>query len=443
MEQLAAGLADIKSLSSLRIKIEYAPDDSPRVKTAQVPLKRLLVSSTGLRSLSMYVNEYEGGCVGYGPDPLYCGIGFTRGEIPPPLRELEITHYPWGMAPRPGEEFQWNCIGYPAPTGTEPEYWAQNLDWSQLRRLVLRLPVNEPYSHGLPSFAQQLTALEEIELVPSHYDDFPSRHSRHHDGSDEIEFLNHVPSLLAYISLSRIPPGGTSAIQVHAAGLHSLAITRTILSHQELTILRDSLPRLSMLTVVCAREGDEWPDSTLSLLASFPRLHSLTTWFEIGPYDEPFKPLLTVSSAATIFSRLRQLGASGLGQLQTYYGFPPRPLVGYPSRRGGASWEHIDRPIRLLCREDGGDGQSPKVTCLDLTSAENERLRNVARGKAVLTASDRENVKFVFALHGPLSASEWANTTRPLLGVSQRGPLPGLSAIRGLMFSRTEGSSRN
>lgn len=113
--------------------------------------------------------------------------------------------------------FRISCLGYPEPTGTEMEYWAQNLNWSQLRRLRLHNSSVPLAAHLAP----QLTVLEEIELS-----------SPNHDNTNVLSFFNIVLSTLTSISLPCLPMGDICTISAHAAKLHTPSIHHSPLTNQ-------------------------------------------------------------------------------------------------------------------------------------------------------------------------------------------------------------------
>jgi hypothetical protein len=385
LKQLSAKLAGTHNLSSLRIKLVYTSATTCRLIT-QVPLRQLLLSSPRLRALSLDIAYPHSGCVEFGPERDYCGFGLSNGEILPPLEELEVIEYPWGQQPSVSG-WQFNCLGYPEPTGTEMEYWAQNLDWSQLRRLRLHDSSVLLATHLAP----QLTALEEIELnsLVDHYN------------TQVPTFFNMLPSTLKSITLSSLPPSGILTITAHAAKLRALSIHHSPLSNQDLLLLQNALPYLETLTLVCTRDSATWPHDALSILAGFPRLESLTIWFDIGPVDAPDKPYLTLSSTGDIFTHLRQHGASRLRRLHAHSGFPPQPFHGFPSDQ--SYWPESNM-TSFICQGDGDI--SPEVSCPRLSRAQNERLRRVARGEC-MTQEETNNMYFLVALRGPMNMEKW------------------------------------
>ncbi|KAK4031357.1 hypothetical protein C8A01DRAFT_42180 [Parachaetomium inaequale] len=272
------------------------------------------------------------------------------------------------------------------------EYWAQNLDWSRLRRLRL-------YDSSVPlaaDLAPQLTALDEIELS-SDYDG---------DNMNIPAFFNNLPSTLASVSLPSVPTSGLSTLTAHAARLHTLSIHTSPLTNQDLSLLRDALPLLKTLTVVCTRDAGTWPHDTLSILASFPRLQSLTIWFPIGPADAPHEPYLTLSSASRLFTELRERGASKLWRLRVHSGFKPRPFLGFPAD-SAYWWGH--NVTSFVCQGHGDDGHAPRVTrCLKLSREQNERLRRVSRGER-MKKEEENHIEFLVALRGPMTMDNYLN----------------------------------
>jgi hypothetical protein len=313
------------------------------------------------------------------PDAEYCGFGLSNGESLPVLEELEVIAYPWD--------------GYPGPTGTEMEYWAQNSDWSKLRRLHL-----EASSTALAELlAPQLTALEEAKFKPP----TPS--------TNIANFFAHVPSILTTIDIPSIRGIDISTITAHASRLHTLSIHRDPVTAQELSVLSDSLPHLEDLTVVCSRntELNTWPHDAFSILTTFSQLRRLEIWFDIGLPSAPYEPYLTVSSAREIFADLLQHSPK-LQRLHIHSGFPPEPFEGYPADE--TFWPE-DNMTSFIC-EAAGDGNF-SVTCPNLSRSENERLRNVARSGG--SGGTGEELEFLVALRGPMEMEAWLSGRQNLL----------------------------
>ncbi|KAM7219249.1 hypothetical protein V8F06_005418 [Rhypophila decipiens] len=319
-----------------------------------------------------------------------------------------MTGYYWGM-PR-----------YPRPVA-EVDYWQRTFDWSQLRRLSLH-KASEYMYNSLPLaefLAPQLVALGEIEFGDTGFQN---------DTQVISNFFSLLPSRkLLSISVPFFIPSWTD-IAAHAATLHSLSIYPSPLTHQQILVIRNALPNLSALTVICDRDDatESWPYESFSLLASIPRLQHLTIWFEIGPHTAPLKPYLTVESAGDIFSQLRGYGAAKLQRLHLHSGFPPAPFWGKPDL-DLYDWRYIN-PTSFVCKskQDINGNSTCLVTCTKLSKAENDRLRrDAARSQGTRCSSpnkwDASNVKYQVALNGPMSLSEWVAWRDRIRGEARKG----------------------
>lgn len=257
-------------------------------------LKPILLSSPRLRTLSVNINHR--GSSGHFHE--YHGFGLCNGETLPPLEELEIINYPWGQQPwgiNAGE----GSVGYPVPVGDEFEYWAENLDWSQLRRLRL-----EDDSVFLAAqLAPHLAALEEVDLT------HPSGRALR---SIPTFFTTLLPRTLTSLTLATLPPDFIPLVTLHAPTLRALSVHHTPLPDTDLGLLRDRLPNLDTLSLACSCSPD-WPLPTLAVLSTFPALRSLTAWFERGGGPGP---ALTMSAAGELLAAVR--GAPRLRRLRLH-----------------------------------------------------------------------------------------------------------------------------
>lgn len=383
LKQLPASLEGTANLRSLRATIMY-PEARFCESITRVTLKKLLLSSPSLRVLSLDISR-PGGRYMYYDELDYCGVGLSGGETLPPLEELEVISYPWGQQPNDsGSGINWR--GYPDRTGKEMEYWARTLDWSKLRRLCL-------HDNSVPlaaHLAPQLTALQEIDFTFRSCDDV-----------DVAIFFNTISSILTSISLPLLPPNGVSAIIAHSSKLRSLSLNVFPPTNQDLALLRDGLPFLKDLAVACTRVAGKWPYDTLSVLASFQSLRSLTIWFSVGTMHDQEKPHLTISSAGNLFTHLRQNGASGLRRLILHSG---PGIWSRPRYYGVDNLRWMPANSTSFSLEVGYD--DVEVSCTSLNSLQNERLRRVARGEP-MTKGEEESLPFLIALRGPMTMTEW------------------------------------
>lgn len=267
--------------------------------------------------------------------------------------------------------------------GTEPERWAQNFDWSRLRRLGLHLHfhTNEPSGPPL-NFAKHvapyLRAVEEVEIK------FETCNDQIFAGT--AEFLARIPhSALQSISLPTLHKINPSAITAHAAKLRTLSIDRVPLSVRSSSscVIRspDWRTSLSLAPAMPSTSGRgvTWPYSILSTLASFPRLCNLEIWFRIGSPFAPHKLYLTMSSAGDIYARLvqnRNSSSPPLSRLHLHSG-PPGERYLDPEVRD--RWLPKNIMSFMLVREAGiGDGDH----------ADNVALRVALNGPLPATIKD-------------------------------------------------------
>jgi hypothetical protein len=311
------------------------------------------------------------------------------------------------------------------------EYWAHNFDWSRLRRVCLH-DYSIPFARHL---APRLTRLEELEL----------RYSRNNCLALHLPFLlTTIPSTLTSLSTPRLSPLDIPALAPHAATLRNLSVHSSsprdikprelALQPDELALLRDVLPHLETLTLVCpCPDPDPDPDpdtepatappsspyhTTLAQLSAFPRLRSLTLWFDLGRPEPPHTSYLTATSVADMFRLLRRQhrrrhrrrhrtpsGASGaclLRRLQVHSGLPCQPPGACLSCGFGPEWRWenttefvVEARQGPVCKnttvvgvegdEDDEKEEEVEVRCLKLDRAQNETLRRVAGGEVEMT----------------------------------------------------------
>ncbi len=421
--------ARVRNLSSALIKLRYPSADICRPVTHA--LKNLLVSSPQLSKLSLDIDYPRGGCVSFGPETLYCGLGLRKGERLSPLHELVVMAYPMGRLPT-GPGLVINSLDYPGPVGTEMEYWAENMDWSQLRRLAL---YGGPYAASL-NLAEHLaphlsSALEEAKFV------FPGGNT----ASFTSAIANFFAKLRGSVQLSSLDMPSVrdlslSSISAHASNtLRTLSVYREPLDVQELSLLRDALPHLECLTVVCARHVDDveparWPyDTTLATLGTFLRLRHLTLCFATGPPSDPHRPYLTFSSARDIFVHLQRqqqherqdgLATTRLQQVHLHSGLLRQGRDEIENEFSDEVYWPRDNETSFICerqrdRTGGYDGDIC-VTCPKLGKLQIEKLgrweTEACVGNRGRDTDIEGNIDVLVAWKGPMTMSEWLRWRR-------------------------------
>lgn len=433
---LPARLACIRGLSSLRIKIVYGKEIAALRALLQESLKPIIMSSSCLRSLGLDIGFPTSGCVWHSPSRDYCGFGFAAGENFPSLEELDVVDYPWGWPPWLPRGLFW-VDGYPTALGpgTEMDHWASLRDWSRLRRLRL---VGHSVMLAEP-LAPKLTALKHIELITQN----PVLNTR------IAPALATLPCALTSITLAVLPPDLIPVIISHAASLHALSVHGVPVPPADLALLRDSLPNLDTLTLCCdlapnpdhnldpnraVRAACPCPCTTtttlLTTLAGFPRLASLT--LHISPHPNP---PVTITTPGLLLAALRARGAARLRTLRlNASGVLPGTredaqleLGVHPAlHQNCSSSSSSSSKVGFVCTwpsdselqntaagmgSESGDGDTMPLLdasrCVDLSWAQNERLRAVARGEPMKKGEAR-TMEFVVALRGPMQApGEW------------------------------------
>ena len=364
-------LVSCQNLYALDIQHCYVRAEECRLVTK--PLREILLTCPNLRKLRLDISLPRSGCVAHCTPPEYHGIGFRNGEKPPPLEELIIDDYPFGSnhAGYPQADI-WvgNCRGYPADVDEIP-YWIERFDWSKLRKLGGRR------SHFALLLMPKLSAspLEEINIGWAGRED------------ERSAFMSLPTTLKAIkadsfdeISLEGITRQGATLqrLIVHHAERYDKAWNDEAINHSTLREIRDLCPNISELELDIARDGD-WPYTTLDLLASFPRLRTLTLWFELGITDNqnPIKHYLTFSTAAHLFTHLHTLNPR-IRNLVLHSGAPPGFGLGYPGP--GAFWPE-ENSATFECKLSSRDDEAPQgiftTTCLNLGKAENNMLRSL------------------------------------------------------------------
>jgi hypothetical protein len=403
--QLLASLAGSPNLFSVCADITYTSAEG--CLEAMRPLKKLLLSCPNLRRLSLDVDQPRQGCVVYGPTAEYCGLGLSNGERPPPLEELVIRSYPWGQA-KEGSAWSFNCLGYPG-TGQEMDYWADTLDWSQLRRLH---DVNFLLA---PKIASKLTSLKHIKFNAS----WSANAER------VTQFFDELPSVLESISIPNLTCVGADTILRHGTGLRRLEIHSKefhqskwndhVPTKHDLVQFRDGLPHLEELIIDLDKDQANWlPHDTLDILAGFPKLRRLGLWFELGNASEtPPEPLITAESACQLFRYLRGNATSQqparIQRLHVHSGDPRGPGHGfYVSEIVHWPGENATSFVCEMAERDDEVARGLlRVTCPDLTPELNQQINRIIRGEEERSLPERNKVAFQVALNGPMPSEAW------------------------------------
>ncbi|RYP16767.1 hypothetical protein DL767_010133 [Monosporascus sp. MG133] len=396
-------LANKQNLRTLSVRILFI-EEQDCLETMRA-LKKVLLSCSNLTRLPLlnvwYPNE---GCEGYGPPlmgGLYCGLGLSNGERPPPLEELGMRQYPWGLEGAP------QCQGYPEK-GFEWDYWAKTFDWSRLTRLN-----HIPYFLA-SAIAPTLTGLRELTLEQF--------------SSVEADFLDEVTSLLEILSISgwsRVD-NNPNPINRHGATLRKLKIhqperwwrddTHVFLTAADLVQLSNGLPHLEELAIDIARDenANGWPYGALDAIAKFSSLRTAEVWFPLGIEPPAPRPFLTISSARHLFSYLRERNES-IQRLILHSGAPVPPVAFFfatlISRE--PSWA-MRNSVTFVCdMVYDGDAEERRlsVTCPDLRTDMNAQLCRLAqqadRGRMDPRELDVDGLRLRAALDGPLTMDEW------------------------------------
>jgi hypothetical protein len=421
-----SGLTASPNLYSLGV--QYFSTSREKCLKITQPIGELVLSCPNLRRLALNILPWrpvqDGDGNGLGSK--YLALGLLDGQRFPPLEALELYRYPWGGDPDPwlDDSDPWHgdaATGGSDKRHTEMTHWAENLDWSQLRRL----------STSDERFAQEimpkLTALKEFDMACW---------SNREEKVRLEKFLQNVPSALEDISLRRCKPIYPDVISRHGATLRKLQIHNQsiwkggperqeyILSDVSLSQLRDGLPQLEELVLDLSKDNNDWPYKKLDILAGFQRLMRLTLWFEldVSKGDLPAPPHLTMTSADRLFRYLREHSSGNIVSpqwLRICSGSPSsvdmtrsryQPSLAAP---GSASWPLINS-TSFVCKvvpqsqwpegEESKDGIS--VTCAKLSDDLNDKIHRAAKGEQ-MPLSAGLGVDFMVALDGPIPLSQW------------------------------------
>lgn len=410
---LLEGLVGSPNLSSVRIKGTYV--GAKQCLAITQPMKRLMLTCPNLRRLSIDIAQPRQGCVVYGLLPEYTGFGFSNGERPPPLEDLEVISYPWGHEHKDAGSvsFAFHSVNYPEK-GTEVDYWASTFDWSQLRRL------RDADVAFASKIASKLTALKFVEFKS----EWPSNTAL------LTQFFEDVPSSLECIVLPSLNSVSPPILKRHAESLRKLALHRQekwdgtwsdrAITDQDLIALRSGLPLLEDLEVDVARQEGDWPWDTLKILSGF-KLRSLKLWFDLGIKIDgvPSAPYLTAVSAAELFSFLRKSSPKQpclLQRLHACSGAPP-PL-GHGLLVETAYWPG-ENSTSFICqvaeRDDDAANGLFSVMCPKLDKELNAKMERITKGEEKRSDLGNEPIAFKVALNGPLAKNEWLNLRRAFM----------------------------
>ncbi|KAH8671553.1 hypothetical protein BX600DRAFT_537991 [Xylariales sp. PMI_506] len=420
---LLESLVDCSNLVALSIDMEY-------IYAAQClqiigPLKRVLLSCPHIHDLDLDIYRPRTGCVRFDSLTEYVGFGFQDRERLAPLEDIRVFSYPFGN-PK-GGWFPYNYVGYPL-SEPEEEYWAQNFDWSRLRRLQQIPPMLAK------ALASELTSLQEIDFT-TEWLSF---------GYTLCDFLSDLPRAVKFIKLPSPlgrPEGtcSTTLVAHHGAALRSLSITsvetwsnifqNSVPGVEELRTLRDGLPHLEYLALDWSRGGSgdddgeaSWPYDMLEVVATFPCLRRLELRFQLGNWN-PVRPYLTAAAATQIASYLEQrVSERPLQRVRLLCGGPPYRespdtfgFVDAPrwTENCAASFE-CEKPTMLANPDQHEEIRAPfRIRCERLDRVLNEKLWRIVRGEeqnAVLPKglSTLTKLHFRVALQGPLNMDDYA-----------------------------------
>ncbi len=419
----------LQNLTSLRLNLTYT--SPPLCRTLlQTSLKTLLLSTPSLRSLSLNISYSppEGGIDPTDAWKQYCGFGLTGDDAPPcRLESLEVLAYPFGMVAGaiPGFEDHVDLFAnidkYPnrAP---ETEDWAERFDWSRLRRLRMHPGCGTLFS----ALAPRLEAVEEVEFIrPRGGERNPVRALEAVTG---YAALLPETARLRVFSTPRMYPFEDGFllghIAPHAATLRELVVYATPVDAKDVGRLRWVLPGLEKVSVVCRREGGRWPDEVgwpegvFAALAGFGKLRELEVWFDVGSGKEVVLPGVTAETArevaGTIWKLKREVEAGGglLRKVTVRSGSVARRTIRAFGIGEVVGWME-DHEVGFECVwREGEAGEGVEVRCLGLSDVQNGRLREIVAARAAgekgdMTDEERDNIRFVMALDGPMTMDDW------------------------------------
>lgn len=288
------------NLYKLYIDFQYLEDRSFTKFTK--PLKQLLLSSHGIRSLRLEIlREYGPRAAGRSRNKRdYCGLDLVPGESLPSLEELTFLNHPWGMGSTVSSSWTPSeSITY-SGNGREMDVWAEEFDWSCLRHL------NTTEIDFAFRIMPKLISLREINL---------ETHDRRTDvgRNKTIRFYQEcTPGLeligadgFRYVELADILKHGKTLKKLRLHDFENSRWIETAMDIVSLRAIRGSCPLIEELFLDLPRHND-WPWDMLDVLASFPCLTHLTIWFEVGSSVgiDFRKPYVTFKTVDTIYKHL-------------------------------------------------------------------------------------------------------------------------------------------
>ncbi|KAM0233131.1 hypothetical protein ACHAP5_010486 [Fusarium lateritium] len=387
------------STSIVSISVETTWTTAEECKQVTQPLKQVLLSCPNVRKLSLDITRPTRGCVVTQPPLEYVGIGFAPGEKPPPLQELYLHSYPWGFKSDHPNTLNVNYVGYPGE-GREMDYWINEFDWSHLTHLE---DASNRFAHKLGG---NLTNLKHVGFIWS-------------QGPADREFFASVPSALESICIATLDSIGIDGLVQHGGSLRKLQLHQKprqmgqwregITSDDNLILIREKLPQLQELGIDVKRDGNEWPDKTLDILAKFPNLQKLELWFELGSArDIQLKPRLTMASASELFGYLVKR-SSTLRELRVHSGSPDLPQIsGWVT---GESFWPGENSTSFVCqhveRDDDAARENFNVICTKLNDRLNKKAQRIIRVQEEFNDVSEGGVDFRVAIKGPTPLEEW------------------------------------
>ncbi|RYP14725.1 hypothetical protein DL765_006195 [Monosporascus sp. GIB2] len=315
-------------------------------------------------------------------DRLQNNPNLTSLGIEVPLRELELLEYPF----RPfGNEMD-----------EEQAYWANDFEWPQLELLKTR------YVSLALRIMPNLISIREVDFSTT----LLKAGTKAEVEAEARTFFQQVLALLESIAVPSLTAIGMGGLRRHGPNLKKLEIHRegsfglgwrlAAVDVERMRWIRDACPRLEELGINVSRDG-AWPYDVFDVIASLPRLRSLTIWFELDlrSLSNIARPYVTFSEAGKIFKYLHERAArngSRLQELEIVSGSRPSPSSGLST-----SFKCL-----LSERDDEASKGRFSVECLQLSTEENERLRKLEEMDGMTSLADP-------VVAGPVSpAFEWA-----------------------------------
>ncbi len=391
-------LENSPNLTSLHVDLTYTTADGCLGITQ--PLKRLLLTCPNIRKLKLDIDLPRSGCVIHSPPSKYCGMGLVGDERPPALEELEVLAFPFGREQKADTPPGWGQVGYPCP-GIEEDYWAENFDWTRLRRLVT-------YNSRLAlAMMPRLTSLKEVVLRGYRVDESTRK------------FYQQVPVALETISVQSIAEIGVDTLLLHGSKLRRLIIHQVAegqpdawrtaaVDEDALRQICEGCPHIEELELDVGRDG-VWPYTTLDVLATFPKVKELTIWFELGgngPTGTVRSPIVTSSAVQELFKYMRSkwpFGESPIRKLVIRSGAPALMGHGYPAPV--AFWPRANS-TSFVCTLSECDDEARQglytFNCPNLNTQENKYLHDLELlGKDCYEYEGKVSEQLALARDGP------------------------------------------